>query len=669
MVLQQKMRMTRVVVEGVDNALTVLSGVDRKSEIAERTFDAEIAHHLQHAPTIDAALSRFSYEVNSVKTMAKDTLRARARLVVNNRAFRCSINLMIVVNAILMGMEADSWLDGHWMWDASEHFFTAVFALEMILLIVVMRRRYFADAWCVMDFVICSTSMMFAWVLPSMSSYISTGGWSQIRVFRLLRLFRILRIMKAIPELRMVLEGIVTSMKAIMWVILLLFLVIYAFSVFCVHMIGRPEAGYPGFDDTKAGIVNAAAIQKFNNYEYFGDMYRSLLTLFGLALLVEWDAMRPIWEYQSFMIPLFLILIFVSSFAIVNVIIGVICESTNASMQQLEQKKKDRIRLEQMKKIQLMTDIVWAVDDDHDGEISLDEMKRAATDPAIMEELRGLSLPSGFTFEDFHTMLNLDGRDGLGKSEFVDGMHRLIFSTEFQKACVTQLGIGQVKVLTQKVGARLDRDLHHEFKRMRRELRKSRAALINELRRSRRKRRKASGGSVSAEGSDGSAASEEDEVVMSESSGDETPSFNLRRLGSRAAPQCTPEAAADNGTMRLSSPSLASAWSKPEAAAVRWGTETSVIIPEGNTSIVSTDTARQLLSSDTSSAIPQQQEQVLGALHVELEAGRQQARRALDAKQDVSAQPHGDVLSETSRTPPGSPNTLEETSNVGTWTV
>ena len=89
-----------------------------------------------------------------------------------------------------------------------EHFFTGVFALEMCLKMCVSFCDYFKCWWNVLDFVIAWVSIVSAWVLPWLHNRVDSR-MSVIRVFRLLRLLRIFKIMKAIPELRIVVEGLV----------------------------------------------------------------------------------------------------------------------------------------------------------------------------------------------------------------------------------------------------------------------------------------------------------------------------------------------------------------------------------------------------------------------------------------------------------------------------
>lgn len=76
------------------------------------------------------------------------------------------------------------------------------------------------------------------------------------------------------------------------------------------------------------------------------------------------------------------------------------------------------------------------------------------------------------------------------RSEFVDGMHRLVLSSDFQKACLTQLGLGQVQELNHKLSAHVCVQMAAEFKRLRRQNRTMKAELLAEIQGRRRPNRR-----------------------------------------------------------------------------------------------------------------------------------------------------------------------------------
>jgi len=383
---------------------------------------------------------------------------------VDSPVFNIAINISIIASALMLGVQSEiSDSDRRQaLWKVFEHFFTAVFAFEMVLKIASSPSRYFKDPWCYLDFVIAWVSIVSSWILPVLRIQ-SDERMGIVRVFRLLRLLRILKIMKSIPELRMVVEGLVGSLRALFWVVLLLLMVVYGFAIFFVEMVGRRSDLYPGYDTSEEAITSALAFMNYNCYEYFGSVQRSMMTLFSISLLAEWDSFRPIWEFQAWIVPIFLLLIFVTSFGIVNVIIGVIVERTTSSMNEIHASHMEEMKTQKMREIRRIANDLWLSDHDGNGQISKDEMVSTGEDQAMLNHFRNLDFPKGFTFEDLFEMLNLDGCGDMTRKEFEDGMHRIIFGSEFQKTCLTLLGMGQIKAMSRHLFSRQKEHLDARF--------------------------------------------------------------------------------------------------------------------------------------------------------------------------------------------------------------
>merc|ERR1719272_2841479 len=57
------------------------------------------------------------------------------------------------------------------------------------------------------------------------------GGTSILRLFRLLRLSRLMRMLRSLPELMILIKGMATAMKSVAYVMALLVLITYVFSI------------------------------------------------------------------------------------------------------------------------------------------------------------------------------------------------------------------------------------------------------------------------------------------------------------------------------------------------------------------------------------------------------------------------------------------------------
>merc|ERR1719247_2565867 len=87
---------------------------------------------------------------------------------------------------------------------------------------------------------------METWVLIVMAA-IGGGGsplggqTSILRLFRLLRLSRLMRMLRSLPELMILIKGMVTAMKSVAYVMGLLILITYIFAIAFTQLAVDPE--------------------------------------------------------------------------------------------------------------------------------------------------------------------------------------------------------------------------------------------------------------------------------------------------------------------------------------------------------------------------------------------------------------------------------------------
>lgn len=181
--------------------------------------------------------------------------------VVSSRWFQGAVLGSIVLGGLIVGLETIpaiqqsvgallKWID---------KVVIAIFVIEALLKITAVGSRpmrYFGDPWNLFDFIITVVC-----VLPL------DGQFAQ--VLRLARVARSLRLVKALPRLRLIVDALLRSLPSFGWIMLLLFLLLYVYSVMGVSLFGA------------------------NDPERFGSLWASLLTMFGILTLEGWvDIMR-----------------------------------------------------------------------------------------------------------------------------------------------------------------------------------------------------------------------------------------------------------------------------------------------------------------------------------------------------------------------------------------
>ncbi len=183
-----------------------------------------------------------------------------ARLV-RSGWFRGSVLAAIVVGAVLVGLETIPEVNLAFgpLLQTLDGLVLAVFVVEAVLKIAAEGRkpwRYFRDPWNVFDFTVTAICL-----LPLHAQY--------AQVLRLGRVARSLRMVTALPRLQIIVGALLRSLPSFGWITLLLFTLLYAYSVMGVFLFGE------------------------NDPARFGSLWTSMLTMFGVLTLEGWvDIMR-----------------------------------------------------------------------------------------------------------------------------------------------------------------------------------------------------------------------------------------------------------------------------------------------------------------------------------------------------------------------------------------
>ncbi|XP_004642272.1 sodium channel protein type 10 subunit alpha [Octodon degus] len=195
--------------------------------------------------------------------------------IVTRQAFDVSIMVLICLNMITMMVETDSQtMEKTIILGKINQFFVAVFTGECVMKMLALRQYYFTNGWNVFDLIVVLLSigsLVFSAILVSFESYFSP---TLFRVIRLARIGRILRLIRAAKGIRTLLFALMMSLPALFNIGLLLFLVMFIYSVF----------GMSSFPNVK----EEAGIDDMFNFKTFAN---SMLCLFQITTSAGWDAL------------------------------------------------------------------------------------------------------------------------------------------------------------------------------------------------------------------------------------------------------------------------------------------------------------------------------------------------------------------------------------------
>ncbi|WP_417597642.1 ion transporter [Pararhodobacter oceanensis] len=192
----------------------------------------------------------------------------------------------------------------------------AVFVIELALKLYAKRLRFFRSGWNLFDFVIVGIALVpFA------------HGFSVLRALRVLRL---LRVVSVAPSLRRVVEGFIRAVPGMGSVFLLMAMIFYIAAVMATKLFGN---AFP---------------------QWFGDLGGAAYSLFQIMTLESWSMgiVRPVMEVYPYAWLFFVPFIVVTTFAVVNLLVGLIVNSMQEAHDQESDERTDVYRDEVLARLQ-----------------------------------------------------------------------------------------------------------------------------------------------------------------------------------------------------------------------------------------------------------------------------------------------------------------------------
>ncbi len=206
---------------------------------------------------------------------------------------RNGILFVILFNAILLGLETSVTMKSMFggLIDWLDTLCLTIFIIEIALKLIAYRFGFFKSGWNIFDFLIVGISLV--------------PGAEGLSVLRALRILRLLRVVSVAPSLRRVVEGFVTALPGMGSVFVLMALIFYIGSVMATKLFGT---SFP---------------------DWFGTLGLSAYSLFQIMTLESWSMgiVRPVMEEYPYAWAFFVPFIMVTTFAVVNLLVGLIVNS------------------------------------------------------------------------------------------------------------------------------------------------------------------------------------------------------------------------------------------------------------------------------------------------------------------------------------------------------
>ncbi|WP_022703683.1 ion transporter [Pseudorhodobacter ferrugineus] len=238
------------------------------------------------------------------------TFRARVATWIDTSYAQRFILGVILFNAVILGLETSESVMVQFgpLITLLDKLCLAIFIIEIALKFYAFDLRFFKSGWNVFDLIVVGVAIM--------------PGAQTLSVLRALRILRLLRVISVAPSLRRVVEGFVTALPGMGSVFVLMAIIFYIGSVMATKLFGQ---SFP---------------------QWFGDIGSSAYSLFQIMTLESWSMgiVRPVMELYPYAWAFFVPFIMMTTFAVVNLLVGLIVNSMQDAHNQADNERTDQYR-------------------------------------------------------------------------------------------------------------------------------------------------------------------------------------------------------------------------------------------------------------------------------------------------------------------------------------
>jgi len=331
-------------------------------------------------------------------------------------AFEICSTIVVTLNAIWIAVDTDlndapSLLQARAEFQIVEQLFCLYFSFEWVVRFMAfqVKRDVTKDKWFMFETGLVAMMVLETWLITGGVLIVSwvTGGGTEtalgggsaiLRILRLLRLnraARIARVLNAIPELMVLVKGIITAARSVFFTIALMMGIIYVFAV--------------AFRELAKGT------------DLEDDHFRSVP--WSMTMLLLWgafpdlvDTVYDIGQSSPYLAMLFVGFIFLVSLTVMNMLIGVLVEMV--SMVAAVEKEEIEVSFVKNKFLSMLP----VVDEDGNMMISKTEFEILLAQPECWQALQsvGVDVMGLIDLTDFIYMNADDESEGLSFEQIMD---------------------------------------------------------------------------------------------------------------------------------------------------------------------------------------------------------------------------------------------------------
>jgi len=219
----------------------------------------------------------------------------------------------ILANALVIGLQTYGSVErahGHVL-DELNAGFLVYFVVELGIRIAAYGARpwrFFGDGWNVFDFVMVAPALI-------------PGVRENVTALRVIRLLRVFRVVSALPEMRVLVQGLGRSVAPLTSMFVLVLLLFYAYGM----------VGWILFHD--------------HDPEHWSSLGTSMLTLFSVLTLEGWVEIQDVaLRYSEWSWIYFVSFVLISSFVLINMVIAVLINGVDEARARAAEERRAALR-------------------------------------------------------------------------------------------------------------------------------------------------------------------------------------------------------------------------------------------------------------------------------------------------------------------------------------
>lgn len=401
-----------------------------KAHIKKDHTERDLTH--VHGHELDAILEKVKafFTTSDPSTWDRHSVRSKLHNVLKAPACEWTLGLVILVNLAVLIKETDDAAPRGTLDNPVEgvgpspvivafnNLLLLIYTVELALRLYVMRLSFFADSWCVMDFMIVSTDIVLFFC-----NLILDGNLPKLVVLRCFRLIRLARAFKALamfPELNYLLRGFACAFQAIFWGVIMVLVVLVIWSILAVQLVHQTNRVVAADDRNIYDGCHRCP-------EAFSSVWNSLMT-FTQQLVAgdSWGQVSlPIIEKEPYLFFFFLAVLVTVSLAIMNLILAVIVDSGQQARQDAIQEKITAKAHEFDNATRLFADLCLEIDSDGSGSLTMEELHNGFDEKIEFADTMKMMGLERTDLEVIFRVMDQDLSGDLNYTEFIDEMRNV----------------------------------------------------------------------------------------------------------------------------------------------------------------------------------------------------------------------------------------------------